>query len=246
MARMWHFVLALCSFSLVAIAQERPMAWFPLEVGSRWVYEHETKSGDRNRPDVDRWATEETITGWVTIPEGLVLREVKPQGDPNKKGITVQTIGPNDQVRSIQGPDYNRGVLTARDREPYLVRGDCIYVIAGGWDSRTQQLRPEYRKYLSEGALSLISVFLCRWAASGGTTISRGELSRRDATVEARFYPQSILDPFIFLPAILAVVDGKTSGFKRASGSWVNITSTTAPTMSTQSAFCFAVAEIEL
>ncbi len=37
------------------------------------VYEYESKSGDRNRPDVDRWTTEETITGRVSIPEGLVV-----------------------------------------------------------------------------------------------------------------------------------------------------------------------------
>ncbi len=40
--------------------------------GSAW------KSGDINQPNVDRWTSEETITRWVTIPEGLiVLREVK-------------------------------------------------------------------------------------------------------------------------------------------------------------------------
>ena len=73
MVRIGCFAAALYIFSLVASAQEDPLAWFPLQVGSRWVYEHESKSGDRNRPDVDRWTTEETITGRVSIPEGLVV-----------------------------------------------------------------------------------------------------------------------------------------------------------------------------
>jgi len=135
----------------VAGAQEDPLAWFPLQVGSRWVYEHEWKSGDRNRPDVDRWTTEEAVTGWVTISEGIVvLREVKRQ---NSTGSTRRVIAPNGQVRDAQEGDTH-GALTARDREPYLVRGNCIYAIGGGWDGQRQQLRPEYRKYLSEAAVS--------------------------------------------------------------------------------------------
>ena len=89
MVRMGRFAMALSVFSMVASAQEAPLAWFPLQVGSRWVYEHEWKSGDRNRPELDRWATQEAITGWVTIPEGVVvLREVKQQGNLPGKTIT--------------------------------------------------------------------------------------------------------------------------------------------------------------
>jgi hypothetical protein len=63
MLRMGPIGIALCAFSMLASAQNDPFAWFPLQVGSRWVYEHEAKSGDRNHPDVDRWTSEETITG---------------------------------------------------------------------------------------------------------------------------------------------------------------------------------------
>ena len=132
MVRMGRFAMALSVFSMVASAQEAPLAWFPLQVGSRWVYEHESRSGDRNRPDVDRWTTEETITGWVTIPEGLVvLREVKQQQQGNTHGA----------------------YLITRNREPYLVHGNCVYVI-DGWDGQRRQLRQEYLKYLNEGAVS--------------------------------------------------------------------------------------------
>src|SRR5215471_8504677 len=115
---MRYVMLTLYALSIVASAQEDPLMWFPLRVGSRWVYEHEWKSGDRNRPDVDRWTSEETITGWVTVPEGLViLREVKVHG--NTTAQTVRTMGIN-----------HAGYLVMRDREPYLVHGNCIYMIA--------------------------------------------------------------------------------------------------------------------
>jgi hypothetical protein len=127
---MGRLTIALCVFAVMMSAQEDPLAWFPLQVGNHRVYEHEWKSGDRNRPDVDRWTTEETITGWVTIPEGIVvLREVTPS-----KGTA-------------------HGALIARDSEPYLVRGSCIYATEGGWDVRKRELRPEFRKYLSESAV---------------------------------------------------------------------------------------------
>ena len=69
MVRMSRFAMALCVFSMVASAQEDPLAWLPLQVGSRWVYEHEWKSGDRSRPDVDRWTTEEN-DHWVGDSSG--------------------------------------------------------------------------------------------------------------------------------------------------------------------------------
>jgi hypothetical protein len=89
-------VLTLCALSTVASAQENPLAWFPLQVGSHWVYEHEWKSGDRNHPDVDRWTSEEKITSRVTIPEGLVvLREVKEQGNSTGQTVRTKIVAPN-------------------------------------------------------------------------------------------------------------------------------------------------------
>src|SRR5207244_3586615 len=51
-------------------------------------------------------------------------------------------------------PSYNRGVLTGRDGASYLVHGNCIYDIIGGWDAQRQELRPNYRKSLSAGSFS--------------------------------------------------------------------------------------------
>src|ERR1700722_16325145 len=101
MARVGCFAVALWVSSMMASAQEDPAAWLPLQVGSRWVYGHESKSGDRNRPDVDRWTTEETITRRVTVPEGLVvLRDVKRPNKSNEPTITVRMILPNGQTGS--------------------------------------------------------------------------------------------------------------------------------------------------
>jgi hypothetical protein len=155
-AQVGRLAMALCVFSMVVSAQEDPLVWFPLQVGTRRVYEHEAKSGDRNHPDVDRWTTEETITGWLTIPEGLVvLREAKQVGSATEKTTTVPVIGANGELRYLQQPGYNRGLRPGGEREPYLVHGNCIYnVIGGGWDSQRQELRPEYRKYLSNAEVS--------------------------------------------------------------------------------------------
>jgi hypothetical protein len=151
MIRTARLLIALCVFSIVARAQDDPLAWFPLQVGSRWLYEHEWKSGDRNRPDVDRWTTEETIIGWVNIPEGLVvLREVKEQS--KAIGPAKRVIGPDGRLRFVQGNTH--GYLVTRDSAPYLVHRNCVYVIDNGWDAQSHELRPDYRKYLSEGSLS--------------------------------------------------------------------------------------------
>jgi hypothetical protein len=129
------------------------LAWFPLHVGSRWIYEHEWKSGDRNRPDVDRWTSEETITGWVTIPEGLVvLREVREQGSSAGETLREKVTAPNGRIElpKVAHPSY----LVARDRDPYLVHGNCIYVIGEGWDRQNQRLRSSAQEYLAKDALS--------------------------------------------------------------------------------------------
>jgi hypothetical protein len=141
---------------MAANAQEDLLAWFPLQIGNRWVYENESKSGDRNRPDVNRWISEETITEWVTIPEGLVvLREVRQQEEGPRGASGDLVIAPNGRLREArQEGRAHLGYLITRDRDPYLVSGNCVYVISDGWDGQRRQLRPEYRRYLSEGAVS--------------------------------------------------------------------------------------------
>jgi len=149
-------MLTLCALSIGASAQEDPLAWFPLGVGSRWIYEHEWKSGDRNRPDVDRWTSEETITALVSIPEGVVvLREVKEHGSYTGQIARTKVIDPNGQLREVELTRIaHPGYLVTRDGEPDLVHGNCVYVIGDGWDRQKRLLRQSYQDYLAKDALS--------------------------------------------------------------------------------------------
>jgi hypothetical protein len=152
MVRVLVFAIALALFPAVSSAQDDPLAWFPLQVGNRWLYEHEWKSGDQRRPTVERWITEESVVGSVTIPEGVVvLREVKRQSTAPEQPTRI--LGLDGRVHELQH-DLDGGYVVTRQREPYLVRGSCVYVIDDGFDEQTQQLRPTYRKYLAEGVLS--------------------------------------------------------------------------------------------
>jgi hypothetical protein len=138
----------------ILAAQEDPLVWFPLEVGNRWIYDHESKSGDAQRPEVTRWTTDEAVTEAVTIPEGLiVLRQVKQQGE-----------SPGDY-------------LTERDNAPYLVHKSCIYSLAGGWgpkgqddawDNAAKTLILEYRQALESGEASPDLCFPLRTANQWG------------------------------------------------------------------------------
>jgi hypothetical protein len=142
LSSMRHVTWALCAVSLVASAQEDPLAWFPLRVSTRWTYEHEWKSGNRNRPDVERWSSEETVTGWVMIPEGLVVeREVKEVGNSSGQTVRTKVVALNGQLREVELPGITHpSYLVSRDSQPYLIHANCIYVIGEGWDRQSQSL----------------------------------------------------------------------------------------------------------
>lgn len=58
-------------------------------------------------------------------------------------------------MREIELPRIaHPGYLVTRDCEPYLVRGNCVYVIGEGWDRQNQHLRRSYQEYLAKDALS--------------------------------------------------------------------------------------------
>jgi hypothetical protein len=147
---------ALCAWSMMAWAQEDPLASFPLQVGSRWRYEHEWKSGDRNRPDVDRWTSEETISGWANIPEGVViLRDALQRINPDAQSVTQRIVDLNGDVRLVRQSGSGNGArLAALAKYPYLIHGNCVYLISDGWDAQKQDLRAEYRNSLQEGSVA--------------------------------------------------------------------------------------------
>lgn len=127
---------AACAISWLLLArtsasQEDPLSWFPLQVGNSWIYQQEWKTGDLQRPEVTRWTTKETITGLLTIPEGLVvLRQVKQQGE--SRG----------------------GYVAERGSSNYLVHGSCVYFLDDSWDNGERNLRSQYRRDLSNGTLA--------------------------------------------------------------------------------------------
>ena len=126
LAIIWAFVLAWAQ--PMPAGEGDPFSWYPLRVGSRWTYEHEWKSGNRNSPEVSRWTTSETVTNLLRVPEGLVV----------KKSVDVQSgsIG---------------GHVTVGDNPPYLLHGNCVYGLGGSWDRAAEKIRLDFLQYLANG-----------------------------------------------------------------------------------------------
>ena len=117
--------------STQALAQGMASAWFPMEVGNQWLYEHESRDTPANNPHVTTWQTVETVTGTLAIPEGtVVLRRVEVKGNP-----------PGGWLPTVYGESN------------YLVRNDCLYFLTphDSWNEQEQSLRPEYRTELLAG-----------------------------------------------------------------------------------------------
>ena len=114
-------------------AQNAATSWFPVQVGDKWIYEHETRDDTGEGPahlEIHRWKTEETIIGSWTVPQGtLVGREVRiAEGSP---GYAWQ---PNPA---------------------YLIRGDCLYRLgARDRELAAHQLTPDFLKSLGAGEIS--------------------------------------------------------------------------------------------
>lgn len=118
-----------------AFAQNAVPAWFPVHVGDRWTYEHETRDQTDNGPsdlEVHRWTTEETISGTWNIPQGTLV------------GM---------QVRITEGAP-RRGYRV--DPNPaYLIRGDCFYRLGShDWEPSSRQLSQEFLRWLGVGEIS--------------------------------------------------------------------------------------------
>lgn len=116
--------------SRLAVSQNAVADWFPVQVGDKWIYLHETRDDTGEgpaHPEIHLWKTEETVVRLSTIPEGTLVEL---------------------QVRLIEGtaPQWGR----ADSNPAYLVRGDCLYTSVD-WDHRTHQLTAEYREDLLDG-----------------------------------------------------------------------------------------------
>jgi hypothetical protein len=56
------YAFLIASAVIVLVGQENPLSWLPLQVGNRWIYDHESKEVSPQNPEIATWTTEETIT----------------------------------------------------------------------------------------------------------------------------------------------------------------------------------------
>jgi hypothetical protein len=145
-------------FAQTGFGQEDPLSWLSLRVGNHWTYQHEWKTGDRNRPAITRWTTGHTITSQLEIPDGIIVfQRVEQQG---------QSTG---------------GYLTARESWPYFVHGNCVYILDdAAWDSARKTLREAYRRDLASGKASPEACFPIRIGARWGTADLPWEVATGD------------------------------------------------------------------
>jgi hypothetical protein len=102
--------------------------WFPLRPGARWVYDCESRNGDRRHPIVDRWRETVTVTAHLQTPEGLViLRDFAITGHANPRA----------------GFPWNR--------VPVLWRGNCLYPLYPEmWDASRRSFTLAFSTMLAQ------------------------------------------------------------------------------------------------
>lgn len=130
---MRRFVWSILFFACCASAQDGVLSWFPLEIGNRWVYEHEVWGPSRDKATVTRWKTTEQIIGSVHVAEGtVILRQVNFEGQPDGSW------------------------LAGYGESHYLIRNSCLYFLNAreAWDEVQQQLRTQFRDNLLHGRIS--------------------------------------------------------------------------------------------
>ena len=101
------------------------LRYFPLQMGNRWIYDYEHRTGDPERPTVQRWTSEVTVAEHVRVPEGLVVlrKVVAPQAPPGQFEV-----------------------------EHYLIRGNYVYPFGEIlWDQPTRSLSAGFRDMLAKG-----------------------------------------------------------------------------------------------
>ena len=99
--------------------------YFPLQVGNRWIYDYEYRTGDPERPTVQRWTSEVTVTEHVRLPEGLVV------------------------LRKVVAPQVPPGQF---ELEHYLIHGNYVYAFGEIlWDRPTRSFSATFRDRLVSG-----------------------------------------------------------------------------------------------
>ena len=134
--RLGPFYLALAFMSCGQLFAQNGVAdWFPIHVGDKWIYDHETRDDTGEGParvEVHRWKTEETIVGLWPVPEGTLV------------GRQVQVVDGALPVGYRVNPN-----------PAFLIHGDCLYRLGtNDWEPSAHQLTPEFLKWLGVGEIS--------------------------------------------------------------------------------------------
>ncbi len=61
---------------LISTAPANAQAWFPAQIGDKWLYQYDTRDDNGNgraHLSLHTWKTEETTVGVWTIPEGTLI-----------------------------------------------------------------------------------------------------------------------------------------------------------------------------
>jgi hypothetical protein len=106
--------LILLSAALGAGAQDLVSSWYPLQPGDTWVYAKEALDGRMDRPDVERWTTEETV---IRTDHSAALDAV------------LVTLGVKVLNHSLPPGGYSN--MRERPETHLLVRHDCVWIVDG-------------------------------------------------------------------------------------------------------------------
>jgi hypothetical protein len=130
-------LLVFCSIPVIS---QDPLAavrtWLPSTIGDRWIYEAETRDGDRQHPDILRWRQQVVTVAIETIPEGILIR---------RKVTWLNNTAP---------PRW----IGLYDESNILIRNNCAWYLADSpqngiyaWDRSRHTLSAEFRKFLASG-----------------------------------------------------------------------------------------------
>ena len=127
-------VLVSFAVALLSFAQSPPSVaignWFPIHRGDKWTYDHEDRNENGNgraHPMIERWRTEQTVTGSWPIAEGTLIE------------TRAQPVGSVPPTVHIQ------------PNPAYLIRNNCIYESEVAWNPTTHQLTETFRQGLLAG-----------------------------------------------------------------------------------------------
>src|SRR5262249_6816247 len=132
------------SFAEAAAPTAVVRAWFPVELGDRWVYQHEQfDAGPHGMADpmIERWKTEKTIDSVTDVPEGTLVSERVRAYDHEMLSGWLKEDDSVAKLHPIERILINRNCIYSdddRNSPPTL----CFPMTVGGEWGRTRETDP--------------------------------------------------------------------------------------------------------